>query len=645
MAKVSGNWQNKFKDFAITNMILFGSHNLFGMNTELGSRATNLIVNEDNSSKEFLYEKPLPGGFFCCDWNCSSICTNTCKSGWFWTIVVCGVAALGTGGGLTAYFVTKGKAPVPGPTPGPTPVSVICNDTFSDCPYVLLKGSLKTTLQSYNLTDRKDFCFGQMSPDEDKYGFIFNDNKYCTLYTSLVNYGEKEPLFYNKEIKSLEVVKLPKNCNSTAYMFVGANKLQSINLENINTENIIDTSGMFLGTNELTTVKGFDKLNFTNVLDTSYMFASTNLQSIDLTGFKESNVKIADGMFFGTKELPSLILSKLEYIGKESLQSADFMFSYSKMTSAIAVDIVKMDTSNLVNASYMFSGIENDGLDFDLSTLKTGKIKNAEGMFMGSKLKTLTFNDDFPSLENAESMFEDACITGGITGVDKLILKKLNNVKSMFAGYQVCTGEGGTVTRTLDLSNLDTRNIKSAEKMFSKAKLTSLTLANFGKLENATMMFKDADIASFVIADLDLSSLKYADSMFENLKGLTVKTIDLSELDLSKLSSAKKMFFGSDSTTYNLNGITKLTSMAEMFADSKAESITLDKWNTTGTSINTTGAFNVAATEGADPKRDVTVQFEFSDNKKINEELTDNRFKCTDSTDPDVLDSCKKENV
>jgi hypothetical protein len=613
------------------------------MNTELGSRATNLIVNEDNSSKEFLYEKPLPGGFFCCDWNCSSICTNTCKSGWFWTIIVCGVAALGTGGGLTAYFVTKGKAPVPGPTPGPTPVSVICNDTFSDCPYVLLKGSLKTTLQSYNLTDRKDFCFGQMSPDEDKYGFIFNDNKYCTLYTSLVNYGEKEPLFYNKEIKSLEVVKLPKNCNSTAYMFVGANKLQSINLENINTEDITDTSGMFLGTKELTTIKGFKELNFTNVIDTSYMFASTNLQSIDLSGFKNSSVKIADGMFFGNNE-NVITLDNLKYIGKESLQSADFMFSYFKMTSTIAGYINEMDTSNLVNASYMFSGIQDKGITLDLSTWKTSKIKNTEGMFMGSKLSKLTLKEDFSSLENAESMFEDACFINGIDGVDKLILKKLNNVKSMFAGYQVCTGESpATAARSLDLSSLDTRNIKSAEKMFSKAHLTSLTLANFGKLENATMMFKDANIASFGITSLDLSSLKYADSMFEKLKGLS--SVDLSTLKFPKVSSVKKMFFGSEIKNYKLEGFKNLTSMAEMFADSNAESIILDKWNTAGTSVNTTGAFNVAASPAGADKRTVNVQFEISDNKEIKEELTDNRFTCTEAAKTEDLDTCTKSGV
>lgn len=637
MAKVSGNWQNKFKDFAITNMILFGSHNLFGMNTELGSRATNLIVNEDNSSKEFLYEKPLPGGFFCCDWNCSSICTNTCKSGWFWTLVVCGVAALGTGGGLTAYYVTKGKAPVPGPTPGPTPVSVICNDTFSDCPYVLLKGSLKSTLQSYNLTDRKDFCFGQMSPDEDKYGFIFNDNKYCTLYTSLVNYGEKEPLFYNKEIKSLEVVKLPKNCNSTAYMFVGANKLQSINLENINTENITDTSGMFLGTSELSTLTGFDKLNFTKVIDTSYMFASTNLQSIDLTGFKESNVKIADGMFFGNKE-NIIEFTNLKYIGKDSLQSADFMFSYFKMDNTIAGAIKEMDTSNLVNASYMFSGIQDGGLTLDLSTLKTSKIKNAEGMFMGSKLDELKLAD-FTSLENAESMFEDACFIKGINGASSLEFKKLNNVKSMFEGYEVCTGATETIsTRTLDLSGLDTSNIKSAEKMFSKAQLDTLTLANFGKLENATMMFKDANIGDFTITSLDLSSLKYADSMFEKLKGLSSFALDLSELDSYKLSSVKKMFFGSECITYTLKGFKNLNSMAEMFADSKAETINLDEWNTTGTSINTTGAFNVAK---ENPTRTVTVNFEISDNAKIKEELRSNKFSCTENKED--VDTCTKD--
>jgi len=617
-------------------MILFGSHNLFGMNTELGSRATNLIVNEDNSSKEFLYEKPLPGGVSsCCDWKCNSICTNTCKSGWFWTILVFGVAALGTGGGLTAYYLTKDKSPEP--TPGPIPV--LCKDTYSDCPYFLLKNSLKTTLQNYNLRDRVDFCFGEMSPKEDKYGFILNNNKYCTLYTSLISTEDKLPLFYDKDIESVEVLKLPKNCISTAFMFLGADKLKSINLEKLNTENITDTSGMFFGTSALNSIIGFNKLNFTKVLDTSYMFASTNLKEIDLSGFKNSNVKIADGMFFGTDELTSLSIINLNYVGKRSLESADFMFSYSKMTDNIASSIKNMDTSNLVNVSYMFSGISDKSISLDLSSWRTDKIKNAEGFFMNSKLKQLKL-EDFTSLKNAESMFKDACFISGINGIDTLILENLNNVTSMFEGYGVCADEQG-VSRIINLRNLDTRNIKSAEKMFSRSILNTLTLSNFDKLENATMMFKDAFIGEFGISDLVLSNLKYADSMFENLKGL--ERMDLSTLKFPKLSSVKKMFFGSECTTYTLKGLKNLTSMAEMFAESKATTITLDEWNTTSKSINTTDAFNVAASPAGLDTRTVTVNFEISDNLKIKDELRGNRFTCTELAE--MLDTCTKDNV
>jgi surface protein len=478
-----------------------------------------------------------------------------------------------------------------------------------------------------------------MSPDEDKYGFIFNGNKYCTLYTSLIEYGDEEPLFFDKDINSIDVIKLPKNCTSTFQMFLGADKLKSINLENVNTENITNTTGMFLGTTALTTITGFEKLNFTKVIDTSYMFAGTSLTSIDLSGFKESNVKIADGMFFGTNELTDLTITNLKYIGKESLQSAELMFSYSKMTSAIATDISKMETSNLVNVTYMFSGIDDNTIDIDLSAWKANKIKNAEGMFMGSKLKSLKLADS-TSLENAESMFEDACLLEGIDGTDELIFKNLNNVKSMFKGYGVCTGE--TIdTMTLDLSELDTKNIKSAEKMFSEAKLTGLTLANFQKLENATTMFKDAEIKGFTITNLEFSSLKYADSMFENLKGLD--EIDLSGLEFPMLSSVNKMFFGSDIETYKLKGFKNITNMGEMFAESKASEINLENWENNDKPINTTDAFKVAATPEGEPKRTVTVSFEFSDNTKIKDELRSNRFTCEEVAKE--TDTCKKDNV
>ena len=109
MTKVSNNWQNKLKDFAIMNMILLGSPKVLGMEYK-DTRASQLVIN-DKKDDGLAYENTLQGGS-CID--CDKIkfgsdrekgCTY--KDGWclVGTIGGCLLAAGGLAVGL--YFLLR----------------------------------------------------------------------------------------------------------------------------------------------------------------------------------------------------------------------------------------------------------------------------------------------------------------------------------------------------------------------------------------------------------------------------------------------------------------------------------------------------------------------------------------------------------
>ena len=611
MAKVSNNWQNKLKDFAIMNMILFGSQKILGMENGKDTRASNLIIREQKID-EVTYENLLPGGLDC-NWDCGTYCTNPKKNGWFWTTVIGGGAVVLAGIGVGIYFLVdhlnKEDEPIKDP---------FCNDLFSKCPFKNLTESLNSTLNHYNLTNGTDFCFGDMYPLDDKYGFIFNNNQNCTLYTNKLELENEKSLLTEKEIESVKVLQLPKNCNSTSFMFSGVEGLKSVNLTGINTEKLVNTSAMFIANPSLNNVIGLENLNFTKVVDSRGMFALTNLTTIDLKGFNNSKIKLADFMFTLNPSLNNI--KNLLFIGTGSLESAANMFAFTNINNTAIKEVEKWNTSNLTNIEGIFSFLTNVK-SINLTNWNTNKIKNAESMFEFSKFDNITLKD-FNNLENAKSMFEEANIKL-IIGLEKLKLQNLKFVESMFSNF-----EGQS---TINLTNLDTSQIKSTEEMFKDVVLNKLILRRFDNLENAKSMFENANISEFDLINITLKNLKNAESMFEDFKG--IEDINLSTLNTSKLISTFRMFKNSKIKNYILKGLSSknLTNMSEMFYNSLSEFIDLKDWET-NSSLITKDAF-----KNCNNLSEIALSLEKNPNIKL--ELENNTYVCTEGEE---IDQCVK---
>lgn len=96
-------------------------------------------------------------------------------------------------------------------------------------------------------------------------------------------------------------------------MFFNCESLTELNLDNINTSNVTDMSGMFSGCSGLTLldVSNFDTAKVTTMCD---MFSScTRLTSLDLSNFDTSKVTDMAFMFYECTGLTSLDLRSFDF--------------------------------------------------------------------------------------------------------------------------------------------------------------------------------------------------------------------------------------------------------------------------------------------------------------------------------------------
>ncbi len=187
-----------------------------------------------------------------------------------------------------------------------------------------------------------------------------------------------------------------------------------IGIENLNTSEVTDMYGMFLGCGGLKSIdlSGFDTRNVESMGE---MFGECiGLESIDLSSFDTRNVTDMAAMFYGCQYLESLNLSGFDTRNVEdmrnmfsncsTLTSLDLsgfdtrnvtkmsgMFSYCDQLTGL--DLIGFDTGNVTEMYAMFSSCENL-VSVDLSNFDTGKVTNMAHMFdYCDKLTTIYVGD------------------------------------------------------------------------------------------------------------------------------------------------------------------------------------------------------------------------------------------------------------
>ncbi len=195
----------------------------------------------------------------------------------------------------------------------------------------------------------------------------------------------------------------------SSYLFAGLYHLQKIvGLDNLDTVNVTNMSGMFLGCYKLTSLD-VSHFNTANVTDMSYMFDDcTSLTSLDVSNFNTANVTNMSWMFTNCENLTSLDVS---HFNTANVTDMSGMFSYrlgiknldlSHFNTANVTDMSEMfkknviltnlnisnfDTTNVTNMSCMFTycfSLTN----LDVSHFNTAKVTDMWWMFNGCKALT-----------------------------------------------------------------------------------------------------------------------------------------------------------------------------------------------------------------------------------------------------------------
>lgn len=151
-----------------------------------------------------------------------------------------------------------------------------------------------------------------------------------------------------------------------------------VGLKYLNTSQVTNMANMFLGCNKLTSldVSHFDT---SKVTDMSNMFSGcAGLKSLDLSNFNTSKVESFGNMFERCSSLSSLNVSSFN-TSKATAMGGMFIYC----SSLKKLDVRNFNTGNVTKMWYMFCGCT--GLtSLDLSNFNTSKVDDMYSMFMDS---------------------------------------------------------------------------------------------------------------------------------------------------------------------------------------------------------------------------------------------------------------------
>ena len=182
-----------------------------------------------------------------------------------------------------------------------------------------------------------------------------------------------------KQIEGLENLNTSEVKNMSG-MFSGCSVLTSLDVSHFSTQNVTNMSGMFNGCSGLTSLD-VSHFNTQNVTDTRQMFSDcSGLTSLDVSHFNTENVTDMQSMFYGCSGLPSLDVS---HFNTQNVTDMSWMF---KGCSGLpSLDVSHFNTQNVTDMSYMFSRCSA------LTTIKCHGVwqcPQSEEMFAGcTKLK------------------------------------------------------------------------------------------------------------------------------------------------------------------------------------------------------------------------------------------------------------------
>ena len=251
-----------------------------------------------------------------------------------------------------------------------------------------------------------------------------------------------------------------------------------------------------------------------------------------------------------------------------------YFAGFGEMTS---IDLSALDTSEVTDMSYMFSGgsadFPMDIKEINVSNFDTSNVTNMQRMFAYcSRLRTLDVsNFDTSKVTNMSAMFSGCNLTS--LDLSSFDTSKVTDMSGMFLWCSILT--------SLDLSKFDTSKVTNMSEMFSYCSgLTNLDVSKFdtSQVINMGSMFTGcSSLTSLDVSNFDTSQITNMRSMFSGCRSLT--SLDLRSFDTSKTTDMLAMFYKCSKLTEisvsNKWGIKSGVSTTDMFNNCGTDHVTV----------------------------------------------------------------------
>ena len=417
--------------------------------------------------------------------------------------------------------------------------------------------------------------------------FALNEGKNAPGWYKPDDYGDNTNIIKKVVFDASFANARPTSCYN---WFYGCTDLTNIEgIENLNTENVTDMSGMFYGCPALTTldVSKFDTKNVTNM---SNMFHwCFVLTTLDVSNFDTQNVTNMSSMFYGCHALTTLDVSNFD---TQNVTNMSNMFSGCKALTTL--DVSNFDTKNVTDMSWMFSfntalttiyasekfvttACKLDGSMFAGCTNLVGAVpydKNKKGKEMANyttgyftykaptetyavfdeATNTLTFKRDNNKPAGAFALKEGKNAPGwykpNVDRENTNIIKKVifdasfANARptSCYKWFYNCT----ELTTIEGIEYLNTENVTNMSWMFANCKaLTTLDVSNFDtkNVTNISGMFYACHaLTTLDVSNFDTKNVTDMSHMFFECSALT--TLDIANFDTKNVTDMSGMFWG-----------------------------------------------------------------------------------------------------
>ena len=359
------------------------------------------------------------------------------------------------------------------------------NTYYADGLYVKYQNScstdldveLKSTFNKFNFTENIDYFFNNSEVENNMIKMLLNDE--CFLSINKL-YSGGVSIFNN--IEGLKNITFIKNNLVELYgfnkLFFNCTQLETIDFHDISTQSIFGMYGMFYNCTNLKDIKFGKNFKAEVVYDMRYMFYNCiSLRNVDLSNFKTDTLNDVKGMFYNCSNLNNITFG--EGFNATGIYDMTQMF-------------------------YNCISLRN----VDLSNFKTDRLNSVKGMFYNCRnLNYVTFGEGFnaTSIYDMTQMFYN-CTNLRTIDLSNLEVKNLIDVKSMFENCE-------NLSNIIFIRNFTLNNVLHMNNTFSRCiNLKELNLSHFNTesvINMHNLFFNDYNLEFIYAPYFSINSLNY----------------------------------------------------------------------------------------------------------------------------------------